>query len=125
MVEEPRPGEGIMNPDPRIGLWPENDSERWEALVRSIMAEASPVLEKQREASSVVAAIGRWQWPAVPLATAVAAGVILMSSSRQHATPWNETLVEVMLPTPIAAWVVDDYEMEPHELIAALGQVTP
>ena len=106
----------------------EEDAERWEALVGAIVAEAAPELARRREERNVLAILGDWQWPGLPLATVAAAmllaGIVLLDSEELTAAPSDGTLVEALVPTPLAAWAVDDYEMEPHELVAALGEVS-
>ena len=107
---------------------PETDPVRWEGLVRSIVDGAGPELQRRREPKNVLAVLDQWRRPAVPLvsvlAAALFAGLILIDRNELNAASQDATLVEALVPTPIAAWFVDEYEMEPHELIAALGEVT-
>ena len=107
---------------------PATDPDRWEHLVRGIVQRGEPELERRRRAQSgLLVVLGEWRRPALPLASSLAAallaGLLLVDVAVSDPAPEDETLFEALLPTPVAAWLVDDYEMEPIELVVALDEV--
>jgi hypothetical protein len=68
-----------------------------------------------------------WWRPVAPLAASLAAaavaGLVFVDGGGGPAATSQSTLEEALLPTPVVAWLMDDYEMEPLELVMALNEV--
>ena len=104
--------------DPRMGTHAGADA--FESLVHRIVEQNRPELTR-RAARTEPTWLDRW-WPtlapaAMSLAAALMAGVMLVDPPEAEAAP---TVAEAVLPTPVAAWLLHDYRMEPIEIMAAL-----
>lgn len=100
--------------------------DRWEALVRRILAAAAPELARLRIRKTLAGQVGDWTRPLLPLAALliVVFGSLLAWVSRAEADPVSEApfLAEVLMPDSLVLWLEGGAYLTLAELVGALEE---
>jgi hypothetical protein len=111
-------------------LHPAVDPIRWEAAVRSIVASATPELERRARASSPMIVLARWTRPVLSAAAAVAllASAAILSRGREGGTESASELAPEMevasalLPGAMSTWIMGGETESVVALVQALEE---
>ncbi|HEX6938894.1 MAG TPA: hypothetical protein VF158_05740 [Longimicrobiales bacterium] len=107
------------------GLDPAADAERWERLVRRIMAQAAPELARRSAGLDPFMLLGSWARPTIAAAAAIA--VICFAVLRRTSGPVELEataslgIIEVLeVPRPAADWLNEDRAPTVTDLVSVL-----
>lgn len=110
-------------------LDPHTDPDRWERVVRSIMAAARPELRRRAAARTPVLLLADWLKPGLAAAAAVmvvAAGALLaVRDAVRDVPPSAPAVAEVIAPAAVATWLVSGAYPTAEELVVAMEGAKP
>ena len=109
------------------GTGPERrDADRWELLVRRIMAAAAPELERLRNRVTLMGQIDRWNRSLLPMAAVLVllfGSVLAWPGGEAEAEPADDLLIaEVLVPEPFARWYQTGADYTLAEMVEALEE---
>lgn len=110
-------------------LYPEDDPERWEKLVASIVASAESELARRRSQRDVLEFITGWSRPVLSVAA-----ILVAVSSAVLALAWDDggvqgavgrespVLAEAVIPSDLVSWVAVGSDVSMVELAEVLEE---